>query len=132
MDNYVAAYMDVAETLEGLLQSGKAIFITFAGGIYEGSANARKSSSTTLVGCLDGMTDHPRMKTCIRVECAAQGAKRLSAFGPDRDSADGHAAVCKACEAIRINLHSKAKRASRRGDLIPPAGHQDEPREASG
>src|SRR5947209_5313669 len=73
--------------------------------------------ASTLEGAIEACTPHPRMKICLREDCKSAGQpKSLWCFGPDRDSADGHAGVCRECEAKRIGALSRRKKRAMRNE----------------
>ncbi len=102
--------MRVAEILDNLLSSGRILTLgRDLLGDYSGSSTNSKnphSVSATLEGMLDGLKDAPREKRCLH--CGFP--KRIGAFGPDKDSADGLGAACKSCEAKRIGALGKKKK----------------------
>lgn len=108
-DHAMIADLHTVEMLQDLLSKGMFIMLSKdSEGEYFGDANKRMSSANTLEGCIEGLTGNPRMKVCLRTDCVSRGRlKLLSLFGPDKDSADGHAAVCRACEAKRIGERKK-------------------------
>jgi hypothetical protein len=108
--NAVDAKLRTLEALESLLAAGRVILIGQDSlGDYSASASGgknRHSVSTTLLGALDGLTDVPATKICLR--CTV--AKRIGGYGPDKDSADGIASICKACESKRIGAIGQKKK----------------------
>ncbi len=111
MDHQVAAKIRVAELLDALLNEGRVLTLGRDATLdYSGSCTdpikPRHAASSSLIGLMDGLGANPRLKVCLRCEVA----KRIGGYGPDRDSADGLAAVCKACEAKRIGAIGKRKK----------------------
>ncbi len=123
MNHSVIARLHTFEMLKDLLIAGKTLLISKdPDGEYTGSADRRHSSAMTLEGCIERLTDHPRMKVCLRADCVTPGvAKHLDLFGADNDSADGHAGVCKACEAKRVGGIGKRRKKSMEGNQNAPA-----------
>ena len=116
-DHFVAARLHIVEMLESLLSDGRTVMLSQVDGVYEADCSAgrhavevrrrgRNSSATSLEGAIEGLTDAPREKCCA----ACGQTKRLWAFGPDKDAADGHTAACKACEAKRIGEITRRKK----------------------
>lgn len=112
MNHDPAVDRHIVSMLEKLLGERKVILISKGeDGDYSGSASRRMSTATTLEGCIEELTDHPRRKVCLRKECVSAGKpKPLWCFGPDKDSKDRHAAVCKACEATRVGRIGKKRK----------------------
>lgn len=110
----------IAEMLERILARDVVLISKDAEGEYLGNAGRKASAASSLLGCIEGMTDHPRTKICLRDDCKSRGRPQpLWAFSKDSDAKDRHQAVCKKCEAKRIgNLTKKRKKAknSERGD----------------
>lgn len=112
-DHSVSNDLHVAETVRELLDAGHVVMLhKEPDGLFSGNAGpSKRCHADTLEACLEGLTDHPRTKVCIKADCVAKGQPRgLSAFGRDKDSADGVSNVCKACESKRINgIHARAR-----------------------
>jgi len=113
-DHKTNAKVHVAEMLADLLAAGRVVQLSQdEDGLFSGAASprpgerARHSAATSLEGAVEGLTDRPRTRTCLR--CGA--TKPLWVFGPDRDARDGHAASCKPCEAQRIGAIGRRKKA---------------------
>ena len=125
MDHAVAARLHIVEMLEEMLAARRVVLLSriidengrpeYAGSV---SGPNKHSAAGTLEGCVEDLTEHPRMKICLRADCIFGGEPRaLHKFGPDKDSADGHSAVCKKCEAKRIGgLSKKRKNSASKGD----------------
>lgn len=98
----LASQLNVAETLDSLLTPGRNLWISKdSDGEYSATItrpNVSTGPVSTLEGVLDELTPNPRRKLCLH--CKAN--KPLWRFGPDSDSKDGHAGVCKECETKRI------------------------------
>jgi hypothetical protein len=128
MDHTLEADLHIAELLRELLLTGLPILLSrdaIAGEFFGDLGPVRRSAASTLEGVLEGLTDHPRMKVCSRDGCISRGRpKPLWAFGLRRDSSDGHASVCRACEAKRSAeaKHAKSVLAADHGDEMGEAG----------
>lgn len=125
------ADLRLAETLRELIDTCQSLWIMKGkDGLYCGNlGNISRCTSGTLEGCIDGLTPNPRKKTCIRDGCLHAGQPIvISLFGPDKDSADGHASVCHACESKRVSEHNRKKKQL----LSLAASHQDKVSETSG
>jgi hypothetical protein len=93
---------DIAAWLDELLVAGKTVMLgRDEDGHYHGSADRKHSSATSLEGMIEGLTDHPRMKTCSQGAncCGGNPTHPLWAFRIDANAADGHAKTCRACDA---------------------------------
>ena len=129
MDHAVAAHLHTIEMLESLLAAKRVILISRiidenGWPEYSGSVSGPQKHSTaaTLEGCIERLTDHPRMKVCLRPDCVSKGQmKHIDYFSADKDARDGHANVCKKCENKRVGGIGKKKKAA----LRVAAGHQD-------
>lgn len=118
LDHHTISRAMLADMLDELLDEGFVVIIS-KDAEDEYLANAgngtdqRRFAASTLEGVVEGLTDHPRAKTCVRKDCVSRGRpKPLSEFGPDRDAADGHSAVCKRCEAKRIGELTRKRKAT--------------------
>lgn len=108
--------INITMILEDLLEAGRVVMLSPDGekGFNSSATPRRMCWSKTLEGAVEGLTDHPRVKVCIRERDACQARGRpqpLSDFPADSDSADGHASVCKECESKRVTRYQRAKKA---------------------
>jgi hypothetical protein len=113
MDHIVTARLHTVEMLEDLLAVGRTVLINIGPeGEYQGSADRRSSRAITLEDCVEQLTDHPRMKVCLRADCLTRPGQpiSLSNFGNDNDSRDGRSSVCRKCEAKRIGGIGKQRK----------------------
>lgn len=113
IDRSLHVDLHISELLHELLDTGKPVMLSKDGvGEYFGNLGSTARNACTLEGCLEALTGRVRVKTCLRQDCISRGQpKPLWLFGADKDSADGHAAVCKSCEAKRIGAIGKRKKA---------------------
>ncbi len=135
--------INITLILEDLLERGRVVLLSpdgekgFVSSCTSDLPLGRRCWSKTLEGVVDGLTDHPRVKVCIRKDtCQARGRPQpLSDFPGDSDSADGHASVCKECESHRVTKYQNAKKAKKalqagqdqKTDYRPDSGKKEEP-----
>jgi hypothetical protein len=129
MNHCVVARLHIVEMLEDFLAANRTVLISRiidekGHPEYDASISGAArwfGTASTLEGCIERLTDHPRKKVCLRTDCFYKGeATHLDCFGADADSADGHAGVCHRCEAKRIGGLGKKRK---RSGLV--ASHQD-------
>lgn len=117
-DHEVLGKVRIVEMLENLIVEEQAsVLLGHADGDYSVSTSGgrlprpKHSVASSLEGAIEECTAHPRKKICLRPDCSSKGTpKSLWAFGPDKDAHDGRAAVCRECEARRINALGKKKK----------------------
>jgi hypothetical protein len=101
VDRSVQTRLHIVEMLENLLAAGRVVLISRTAHTYDASISgpSKNSTASTLEDSIEGLTDHPRTKVCLRVDCESKGRPRpIWAFPSTKE---GHGSVCNQCESTR-------------------------------